>query len=101
MPKLESYIENEVRFRLLLWAKEHGRQLEVIKLKAAGSKGLPDRLLLWDGGGVLFVEFKQPGKKPTKYQLHIHDTLRRLGFEVQVHDNIAIAVEQITAKIQS
>jgi hypothetical protein len=70
-------------------------------LKLGQSKGWPDMLVVWEGHGVLFVEFKQPGEKPKRIQQHIHNVLKSLGFEVQVHDNIDTAVEQITGYIKT
>jgi|PlaIllAssembly_1097288.scaffolds.fasta_scaffold567349_2 hypothetical protein len=46
--------------------------------------GLPDRILLRPGGRVDFIEFKQPGKYPTKIQRFWHERLRELGFTVHV-----------------
>ena len=48
--------------------------------------GMPDRLILMPGGRLSFVELKAPGQKPRPLQLHRHDQLRDLGFEVFVLD---------------
>ena len=40
----------------------------VIKLSGQNQRGQPDRMFI-RGGKVLFVEFKAPGKLPTKLQL--------------------------------
>lgn len=57
-----------------------------LKLPAIHNAGLPDRLCLFPGGEVVFVELKAPGKKPRKIQLFIHNKLRGLGFRVEVVD---------------
>lgn len=57
-----------------------------LKLPAIHNAGLPDRLCLFPGGEVVFVELKAPGKKPRKIQLFIHNRLRGLGFRVEVVD---------------
>lgn len=44
----------------------------------------PDRICLFPGGLVWFVETKRPGSKPTKLQLFTHAKLRELGFNVSV-----------------
>ena len=53
--------------------------------------GMPDRLILMPGGRLAFAELKAPGKKPRPLQLHRHDQLQALGFQVFVVD----APEQI------
>ena len=56
------------------------------KFVSPGMDGMPDRLILMPGGRLAFVELKAPGKKPRPLQLHRHDQLRDLGFEVFVLD---------------
>lgn len=57
-----------------------------LKLPAIHNAGLPDRLCLFPGGEVVFVELKAPGKRPRKIQLFVHNKLRGLGFRVEVVD---------------
>ena len=57
-----------------------------LKLLSAHITGLPDRLCLFSGGRILFVELKTTNKKPRKIQLFIHNKLRALGFRVEVVD---------------
>ena len=61
------------------------------KFVSPGMDGMPDRLILMPGGRLVFAELKAPGKKPRPLQLHRHDQLRSLGFQVFVVD----APEQI------
>lgn len=49
--------------------------------------GVPDRLVLFDGGLIAFVELKDKGKKPKPIQVKRIEQLRRLGFKVYVVDN--------------
>jgi len=68
-------------------AEAHRQGGHLIKV---GTSGWPDRMLVvkWHGrGAVLFIEFKQPGKVPTKRQEARHAQLRDLGQEVYVIDN--------------
>ena len=77
---------------------------------AAGTKGWPDRTfskVLGPGEidystdepvhvpliRIVFVEFKAPGKKPTKLQAHTHEKLRKQGYEVYVIDSIEAGAE--------
>lgn len=57
-----------------------------LKLPAIHHAGIPDRLCLFPGGEVVFVEVKTTNEKPKKLQLAIHRKLRKLGFTVLVID---------------
>lgn len=64
------------------------KKVWVIKLLSTFVKGLPDRMVICQGGYVGFAEIKTTGKKPTKIQTHIHEKLRALGFTVLVIDDL-------------
>lgn len=64
------------------------KKVWVIKLLSTFIKGLPDRMILCQGGYVGFAEIKTTGKKPTKIQTYIHEKLRALGFKVFVIDDL-------------
>ena len=57
-----------------------------IKLSALNFAGIPDRLCLFPGGRVLFVEVKTTKEKPRKLQNAIHTKIRTLGFRVDIVD---------------
>lgn len=57
-----------------------------LKLPAIHNAGLPDRLCLFPGGEVVFVELKAFGKKPRKIQTLMHQKLKAMGFRVEVID---------------
>ena len=99
--KLESQIEARVGGELLRWADRQKIDLYYLKLNVTNWRGFPDRIILWDGGEVLFVEFKRPGEVPRKLQTHIHALLRRIGFVVEVYDDADIAVREIQQRILS
>ena len=67
-----------------------------LKLLSAHITGLPDRLCLFPGGRILFVELKTTNKKPRKIQLFMHRKIRGLGFRVEVIDSS----EQIKKLVQ-
>lgn len=67
------------------------------KLVCPGMDGMPDRMLLFPGGRLAFVEVKAPGKKPRPLQLLRHEQLRTLGFQVFTLD----ALSQISEIILS
>ena len=72
------------------------KKVWVIKLLSTFVKGLPDRMIICQGGYVGFAEIKTTGKKPTKIQTHIHEKLRALGFTVFVIDDLESRDNAIT-----
>lgn len=74
---LERSLKNSVEVKLKGWC---------LKLLSAHITGLPDRLCLFPGGRILFVELKTTGKRPRKIQLFMHRKIRALGFRVEVVD---------------
>lgn len=59
-----------------------------IKLLCNHILGLPDRLCLFPGSRLAFVELKTTGQKPKKIQLYMHNKIRKLGFRVEVIDSV-------------
>lgn len=60
-----------------------------IKIHPVGARGWPDRVCIYPGGNVEFVELKAPGKKPTLLQSARHQALRKLGVWVEILDSKA------------
>lgn len=79
----ESEKDLEAKFRRE--CESHGWM--ALKLLPQMHRGLPDRLVLAEFGITFFAEIKTTGKKPTILQLHCHETLRKLGFQVFVIDS--------------
>lgn len=71
-----------------------------IKLLTYQFTGLPDRMCLFPGGIIIFVELKTTGEKPRKIQLAVHRMLRNLGFRVEVIDTIK-GVEDLIKEIEN
>lgn len=59
-----------------------------IKLLCSQFIGLPDRMCIFPGGKIIFVELKTTGKKPRRIQKIIHDKLRATGARVEVIDSV-------------
>lgn len=59
-----------------------------IKLLCDQFSGLPDRMCLFPGGKIVFVELKSTGQKPRPLQMAVHNRFRLLGFRVEVIDTI-------------
>lgn len=66
-----------------------------IKLLCDQLIGLPDRMCLFPGSKIIFVELKTTGKKPRRIQVYIHNKLRDLGFRVEVIDSVKGVAEFI------
>ncbi|MBB2481085.1 VRR-NUC domain-containing protein [Bacillus sp. APMAM] len=58
-----------------------------IKFVSPGLDGVPDRLVLFRGGRLAFVELKAPGKIMRPLQLRRAKQLSALGFRVFCIDN--------------
>jgi len=57
------------------------------KFTSPGRRHVPDRLVLFPGGRILFVECKRPGAKATKGQAYELHRISNLGFEALVIDS--------------
>lgn len=71
-----------------------------IKLLCDQLMGLPDRMCLFPGHKIIFVELKTTGRKPKRIQVYIHNKLRALGFRVEVIDTIK-GVEDLIKEIEN
>jgi len=81
MKQRESVIEKKVTE----YAKQQGWLS--YKWTSPNHRAVPDRLY-FKSGAVLLVEFKSPGKRPTKLQANVHLKLKEEGFNVHVIDDI-------------
>lgn len=75
--ELEAYLVREV-------CKAGGR---AYKFTSPGRRNVPDRLAVWPGSVMHFVELKAPGKKLTAAQEREHERLAAMGFLVLVHSS--------------
>lgn len=58
-----------------------------VKFTSPGFNGMPDRLVMFPGGRIAFVEVKAPGETPRPLQRSRLKLLRRLGFKAFVLEN--------------
>ena len=79
------YEEKTIEKKLVEAVKEAGGIAP--KLIYPGLSGLPDRIVLLPGGGMVLVEVKVPGKVPRPLQEARHRMLRHLGFLIYVLDD--------------
>ena len=76
--------EKEIEKTMVDETKKKGGM--ALKLTSPSSSGLPDRMLLFPKGKVIFVELKAPGKNTRKLQDVVIASLRALGFRVEIVD---------------
>jgi hypothetical protein len=69
------------------------------KLKVLGDTSWPDRIFWLPGGKPLLIEFKRPGYDPQPKQSDTHESLKDLGYDIQVHDNAADAFQAIITAV--
>ena len=78
--------EKVVEHKLVELVKINGGMC--IKLLCDQLIGLPDRMCLFPGHKIVFVELKTTGRKPKRIQVYMHNRLRALGFRVEVIDTV-------------
>lgn len=72
-----------------------------IKLTLRGNVGWPDRIFFIPGGRPFLIEFKRPNEHPTARQAMIHRALRKLGYDIEVHDDAAFALQAIRGRVEA
>lgn len=77
--------ESEIERQVSYYAKSKGWL--VYKFVSPSQRGVPDRIFI-GGGEIFFIEFKAPGKKPTKLQDKIFSKIRGELFEVYIIDDV-------------
>jgi hypothetical protein len=74
---IEQYLREQVK-------KVKGK---AFKWVSPGNAGVPDRVILFPGGKVVFAETKAPGKKLTPLQENQIRKIKEMGFSVVVIDS--------------
>lgn len=69
-----------------------------LKFAIPGRAGMPDRIVLFPGGRIVFVETKAPGKKLRPLQRKRFRQLRHLGFQVYKIDSV-VAIKRFIAEV--
>lgn len=77
--------ESTIEKKVCDYAKEKGWLC--FKFMSLSNRGVPDRMFM-KLGIVFFIEFKSPGKKPTKFQLLQINKIAQSGIMVFVCDDI-------------
>ncbi len=89
-------LERDIEKRVKDYARSKGWL--AYKFTSPGHAFVPDGLFIDPDGKVLFIEFKQFGKKATAGQLREHFRMIQQGVEVYVVDNVEYGKEIIDAK---
>lgn len=74
---IEEYLRKQVK-------KAGGK---AYKFESPGNDGVPDRLVLFPGRKIFFVELKAPGKKPRPLQVKQMRDIASYGQDVRVIDS--------------
>lgn len=69
------------------------------KFVSPGNAGVPDRLVMFPGGKIAFVELKAPGRVPTTLQFKQQRRISDFGFNVFVIDTKAKVDEFIKGMV--
>ena len=77
--------EKIIERKLIKAAKNMGGL--ALKFISPGYDGVPDRIVLFPGGRIAFVEVKAPGKTLRPLQVRRKRQLESLGFKVYVLDD--------------
>ncbi len=83
---MDSLREREIEKKLVAAVRNAGGLAP--KFVSPGWDGVPDRIVLFPGGQMAFVELKSPGKKLRPLQMRRKRQLEHLGFKVFCVDGV-------------
>jgi hypothetical protein len=81
------------------WVTKHALEDYGVESTKFGYDGWPDRLF-WVPAPLLLIEFKAPGEQPGPRQSYRINKLKRLGYDVEVHNNRESALEAIIKRVK-
>jgi hypothetical protein len=84
--------ESTIESKTVNYAKSKGWL--VYKFTSPANRAVPDRIFIRHSI-VFFIEFKAPGKKPTKLQKKVHDDINSHHVPVYVIDNFPLGKELV------
>jgi hypothetical protein len=77
--------EKDIESYLRVQVKKAGGK--AYKFESPGNDGVPDRIVLFPGNRVYFIELKAPGKKPRPLQLKQMRDISNFGCDVRIVDS--------------
>jgi hypothetical protein len=84
--------EKKAQVRANDWAESRGIPHTTLTLR--GRRGWPDEIF-WLPFRPLLIEFKAEGEEPRKLQLYVHEQLRSLGYDIEVHTSETEAIASL------
>lgn len=92
-------LESEIETKVVDKAK---KIFSVISFKLAlkHDAGWPDRVFLIPGGVPFFIEFKRSGDDARPLQKFRHELLRKLGYDIELHDDYDTAMAAIKKRLR-
>lgn len=90
--------ESTIERKLVTEVKKRGGL--AVKFVSPGFDGVPDRLVLFPGATLAFVELKAPGKSLRPLQQKRVKQIAALGFKVYLVDNIKM-IGEVLDEIQT
>ena len=88
--------------RFVKKVREYDKNIRCFKFEVHGTKGAPDRMILFPGGYTMFIEFKRPGGGTVSpHQVTFIKMLTDLGFEAYIIDNWREALEKVECRMKS
>ncbi|WZX99685.1 VRR-NUC domain-containing protein [Bacillus sp. FSL W7-1360] len=88
----ESQLEKRLKHRVEAWG---GKSLKFV---SPGMSGVPDRLIIFPMGRIVFAEVKTPGQKLRALQFKRKQQLEQLGCQVYVIDSLA-SIDQLLREV--
>lgn len=77
--------EKDIEIYLREQVKKSGGK--AYKFESPGNDGVPDRIVIFPGNRIFFVELKAPGKQPRPLQVKQMKQLAAFGCDVRVIDS--------------
>ena len=84
-------MEKDIEKAVVTWAKANG--FLALKFTPKGDKGWPDRIFISPTGKHIWIEFKAPGKTPTKLQEKRICQLWNQGVDTYWFDDAIAAID--------
>lgn len=90
--------EREIEKYLSLEVKKQGGLC--MKWVSPGCTGVPDRIAIFPGGRIVFLELKAPWGRLSSRQRYVHRSLKDLGCRVEIINSI-LEVDSFIAEVEN